>query len=185
MTEWKLIPSFPFYEVSDDGQVRRVAWPITHTGNKKTGVLNQQTCARFGYLSVHLWPLEGKRTRGLINRLVCEAFHGLAPSPYHHAAHWDGNVKNNTPGNLRWATPKENSDDKEWHGTVIRGELNGTAILTKDQIAFIRKEWLRLPRSSGGVKLAPFASDGLARRFGVHKKTIYQIATGSTWKHLP
>ena len=42
---------------------------------------------------------------------------GPAPSQKHHAAHRDGNSKNNTPENIYWATPKENIADQFRHGT--------------------------------------------------------------------
>jgi hypothetical protein len=51
-----------------------------------------------------------------LNRLVCLSWHGLPPTPQHHAAHWDGNHWNNNEQNLRWATPIENEYDKKRHG---------------------------------------------------------------------
>ena len=43
-----------------------------------------------------------------IHRLVCEAFHGPAPSKRSVVLHLDENALNNNPENLRWGTQKEN-----------------------------------------------------------------------------
>jgi hypothetical protein len=43
-----------------------------------------------------------------IHRLVCEAFHGLAPFNRAVVLHLDENALNNRPENLRWGTQKEN-----------------------------------------------------------------------------
>lgn len=41
-------------------------------------------------------------------RLVCEAFHGPAPSTDSVCMHLDENARNNAPTNLQWGTQKEN-----------------------------------------------------------------------------
>jgi len=43
-----------------------------------------------------------------VHRLVCEAFHGLAPDEKMVVIHKDENALNNRPSNLRWGTQKEN-----------------------------------------------------------------------------
>lgn len=53
-----------------------------------------------------------------VHRLVCSAFHG-PPSPEKpFVNHLDGVKQNNTPGNLEWCTPRENSDHAWDHGLV-------------------------------------------------------------------
>jgi hypothetical protein len=74
-----------------------------------------------GYLRLGLRHEDGTRENIAVHRMVCEAFHGPAPTLTHHAAHWDGNRKNNIPNNLRWATCSENHADKIRHGTTNRG----------------------------------------------------------------
>jgi hypothetical protein len=68
------------------------------------------------YLRVNMQHRDGRRRTAHLHRLVCEAYHGPAPSPIHHAAHWDGDKENNSASNLRWATPQENEADKVRHG---------------------------------------------------------------------
>lgn len=85
---WRVIPSHPRYEASDLGRIR----------NARTGhVLRPQWNTR-GYLKVHL----GRGTQALVQRLVCEAFHGPPELDTHHADHLDFNRTNNRPDNLRW-----------------------------------------------------------------------------------
>ena len=43
-----------------------------------------------------------------VHRIVCEAFHGLAPFKKAVVIHIDENSTNNRPENLRWGTQKEN-----------------------------------------------------------------------------
>ncbi|MBV8472924.1 MAG: HNH endonuclease, partial [Hyphomicrobiales bacterium] len=72
-----------------------------------------------------------------VARLLCIAFHGDPPTPKHHVAHDDGDPQNNTPKNVVWKTPKENSDDIERHGRRNKGQRNGQAKLTDAQAAMI------------------------------------------------
>jgi len=62
-----------------------------------------------GYLHVVLHK-DGKRKTVLIHRLICEAFHGPAPSEQHQVNHIDRCKTNNTPSNLEWVTAKGNTD---------------------------------------------------------------------------
>jgi DNA-binding XRE family transcriptional regulator len=57
---------------------------------------------------------------------------------------------------------------------MARGERNGSARLTADQVIEIRRL-----RAEEHISL-----EGLARRFGVAKGTIGFITTGKTWRHL-
>lgn len=41
-------------------------------------------------------------------RLICEAFHGLAPADKPVCMHMDENSRNNRPSNLQWGSQKEN-----------------------------------------------------------------------------
>ncbi len=116
--EWRVIPSFPDYEASSEGQIRRRT-------PKKNGapiwlLKPQKDMSPGGYVAwmVGLLPPRGKPSvRRPIARLICEAFHGPAPNSDQHAAHKDGNSSNNVPDNLYWATPRENIYDQMRHGT--------------------------------------------------------------------
>lgn len=159
---WKQIPSFPDYEASSVGIIRRISDMLT---------LSMHVNRR--YKTVRVKNSQGITTRG-IHRLVCEAFHGKRPSSIHQAAHWDGVRDNNTPDNLRWATPLENNRDKIRHGTnrggALPGEKNYKAKLTKDQA-------LEIFNFSGRRK-------DISAKYGVSLITISDIWRKKSWKHL-
>lgn len=86
---WKVIPSAPEYEASDLGRIR----------NARTGHVLSLLRHSDGYRMVHL----GRHRRNrLVHRLVCEAFHGPAPLPTHHADHLNFDRADNRAVNLRW-----------------------------------------------------------------------------------
>lgn len=109
------------------------------------------------------------KQRHQAHRYVCETIYGPAPSAEHHAAHLCGVKDCVNPRHIRWATPRENARDKEAHGTVNRGERNGAAKLTREQVCEIR----RLKGVERGIDLAA--------RFGVAKSTISMIHSGVNW----
>ncbi len=111
-----------------------------------------------------------KRRGYLLNRLVCEAFYGLPPSPKHHAAHNNGDSSDNRAENLRWATPKENMADKRRHGTHREGESVSFSKLTVRDIGYIRRL-----RADGWTTLE------LSEIFRVSGGTISSVLRGKSW----
>jgi hypothetical protein len=85
---WRTTTRHSGYEVSTLGRVRRI----------KTGRVLKPTPTDRGYLKVNL----GSRQRVYVHQIVCEAFHGLKPTPSSQVDHIDHDKANNTPGNLRW-----------------------------------------------------------------------------------
>ncbi len=180
---WKPLSEFPDYAVSNDGRVRRVV-PDKY-GRISGRDLRQVSQKAHRYLIVTLHR-EGKQTTRLVHRLVCEAFHGPAPSPSHHAAHWNGRPHENHENNLRWATPSENNCDKDRHGTlrkgvnhhsyynpgcIPRGEGHGCAKLTDAIVAKIRDD----PRSQSQI----------CREFGISQSLVSQVKARKIWRHVP
>ena len=95
----RYIRIFGKYEVSDHGNVR----------NSETGKILKPTEDRYGYLYVCLSELD-KNYYKKVHRLVAEAFvDNEEDKPC--VDHIDGNRKNNIYTNLRWVTPKENSNN--------------------------------------------------------------------------
>lgn len=103
MTEWRTIPSFLGYSVSDDGQVRG-----------RRGLLTQHIDACH-YFRLGLYR-DGKRINCRVHVLVAEAFLGPRPDGAV-VRHVDGDHRHNTIGNLVWGTPSENVRDSVEHGT--------------------------------------------------------------------
>lgn len=167
--EWRAIPGWPEYSVSEDGNVCRVMrGPGARPGHVLKPWLNRQT----QYLFVGLW--RDNRGRGIpVHRLVALAFLGQPPSEDHVVAHCDGSRDNNQPWNLRWATQKENVADTVLHGTHNRGARNGQAKLDDNAV----------------LRILGMAAQGIPRRelaqaFGVRRQAIDDIINGRRWKHV-
>lgn len=106
--EWRHVPGFPpFIEASSLGNVR---------GFRGTKRLYTLTFNGRYYL-VHV-----RGTQYRVNRLVCAAFYGPAPTQWMHAAHRNGVNKDNRSENLYWATPAENIRDTIRHGKFKRSQ---------------------------------------------------------------
>ena len=121
--EWRSIPGWPEYDVSEDGRVRRA---VGGKGARAGRILKQWRNPQNQYLYVQLW--RGNRRTGIpVHRLVAMAFLGRPPSERHVVAHDDGTRDVNQPWNLRWATQRENVGDTVRHGTHNRGSRNGQA----------------------------------------------------------
>ena len=109
------------------------------------------------------------------HREMCKLAHGHPPTDAHQAAHNCGKGHEGcvNPRHLRWATASENQMDRLAHGTSPRGNGNGKASLTADQVAAIRE------RLAAGASQAQ-----IAREHGVHLSTIHLIKTGRNWGWL-
>lgn len=107
---WKPVLGVTGCQVSSLGRIRN-----------KAGLIMRQHI-QHGYATVMLGSrIDGSRKRRGVHRMVCEAFHGAAPSDQHQAVHNDGDPAHNTPENLRWATRSENAQDSVTHGTRPMG----------------------------------------------------------------
>ncbi|MER2512418.1 MAG: HNH endonuclease [Nitrosomonas ureae] len=151
------------YDVSEYGRIR----------NKKTGKLIAPSVSLRGYASVSLYE-HGMRRTFRIQRLVAHAFLGPPPTEQHHVAHINGNRSENHYTNLRWATPKENAQDKKFHGTHPSGQQNGRAILKEKDVLAIRTA-----HALGNVTYA-----ALSRLYGVSADQIESIVKRKRWGHI-
>jgi hypothetical protein len=171
VSEWRVVPGFSRYKVSDEGQVRG-------RGGKS---LKAHLARR--YLVIKVWSDDGRRITKGVHQLVALAFLGPRPSQTHEVAHWDGTRTNNIVGNLRWATPMDNHLDQVRHGRFVlkpgasrgakKGNTNG-AILTREQVEDIRR------RYTG----AHGQCAELAIEFGISKSTLREVARGRKWKSV-
>jgi hypothetical protein len=178
---WKAVVGFSDYEVSSQGRVRR-SRPDRH-GRMSRAPLTP-ALGNHGYHVVSLHK-DARQVVRMVHRIVCEAFHGPAPSPVHQAAHGDGVRTNNLAANLRWATPAENNLDKHRHGTMRTGEAHhaianpacmprggnhGNAKLTDEAVASIRAD-------SRPQRV-------IAAEYGVAQSLISLIKNRKIWAHL-
>ncbi|WP_186095676.1 NUMOD4 domain-containing protein [Burkholderia gladioli] len=166
---WKSIPGWPEYDVSSLGRVRRAK--ASH-GAKVGRVLKAWIHKNSGYPCVTLYRNNIGRSIQ-IHRLLALAFLPESTADRYQVAHWDGKPANLDLGNLRWATPTENSRDRRRHGTDSFGARNPMARLTEEQVREIR--------------IAVKGGDGrriVAARFGIARQTVDDIVRGRRWGHI-
>ena len=108
----------------------------------------------------------------LVHRLVTEAFlPDFLEKPQ--VNHIDGDKQNNQLSNLEMVTVSENTLHAYKTGLNPKGENRGSAKLSNDDAIAIKRLLLK---GEKGISIA--------RKFGVVRKTIYDIKSGKTWKHI-
>ena len=98
---------------------------------------------------------------------------GEPPTPSHQAAHAPIICHNRAcvnPRHLRWATPQENAADRNADSTVARGERQGHAKLTAEDVLAIRR--------------ADETQEVLASRYEVDRATISAAQRRRNWAWL-
>ncbi len=166
--EWHPINEWRDYEVSNFGDVRRLTdGRRVRAGDDVAKWINSTT----GYPCVSLRK-SGATKHRTVHRLVADAFLSARPTRKHQVAHNDGSRTNNFYGNLRWATPSENQNDRKMHGTWVSGEAHPNSKLTWEEAGEIREERRANPQTT---------ISALSRKFGVSRKTIRLIIIGQSY----
>lgn len=112
MTEWRAIPDFPMYEVSEHGDLRRDGKHLraerVHGSGRKRFALSRGS----------------RHYRFKASQLVALAF--IGPSPFEGAVvcHNDGFEHNNHYKNLRWDSQLANVADAYKHSVMKRRNAN-------------------------------------------------------------
>jgi hypothetical protein len=169
MDDWKTIPSFPLYQASSEGRIRRDpdAPKVPNTVAVLAVVIGKNGYPVYRVRRFDYWEVVSGHT------LVCEAFHGPKPTPKHEVAHGDGVRANIAPSNLRWATRAENHADKKLHGTNRQGSGITWAKLDERTVADVKR---RLINKEAVLKIAA--------SYGVSEGAINGIRIGKNWKHV-
>jgi hypothetical protein len=125
--EWRPIPGYDGYEVSNLGRVRskkKYGWKILKgCGQRALKQLPNGDIVRAKKIStvtVMLRDKSGPR-RFQVHRLVLLAFRG-PPPPGKIGCHWDDVPTNNRLSNLRWDTYAANMADARRNGLMVRPE---------------------------------------------------------------
>lgn len=137
--EWRAVVGYEgIYEVSSMGRVRSIDRRVaTHRGSRITrGVVLKPQPGVGAYLQVSLKDASTNRTGAHpIHRLVARAFLGPRPSGLQ-VAHGNGIAHDNRSSNLRYATAKENYDDRLVHSGPPVGATPWA--LTDDEVREVR-----------------------------------------------
>lgn len=172
--EWRAIPGFAGYEVSNLGRVRSYRAHGGNRGGRMVAEPRMKTTRRHGngYLFVVLQADLGKARPQAVHTLVASAFLGPRPEGFQ-VAHADGDKMNARLDNLRYATPRENAQDKQRHGTTCRGESDGNSKLTASQVRQI------IAHCQAGQR-----QKDVAQLFGISQSQVSNIVRGASWSHL-
>jgi hypothetical protein len=174
--EWRAIPGFSDYEVSNLGRVR--SWRIK--GNTTKPVIEPRILRKYPsgfqqkYRSVKLYK-ENKGHTISVHRLVLETFIGPKPEGQE-TRHLNGISTDNRLDNLAYGTHTENMADQVLHGTAVSpsGEAHGMVKITEEQVLAIRQRYENKEATQRQ----------LAKEFGLHQTTISLIVRRKKWKHI-
>lgn len=110
----------------------------------------------------------------MAHRWMCERVYGPAPKEKPWVAHScaNGHLACVNPRHLRWASPKENGEDRLAHGNAPQGEGHHNSRLDRIQV-------LEIKRLKGAA-----SSREAAKRFGVTRGAVSAIWSGRTWAWL-
>ncbi len=154
------------HEISESGLVRK----ISGYGSAKPGPRSVYITPK-GYKEIVLYR-DGIPHSQRIQRAVAEAFIGPCPEGME-CAHIDGNPSNCHFTNLKWATHKENINDKVAHGTNLFGEKCIQSQIDNGDVVRIFEM-----RSQG------ISCHEIGKEFGLHPCYVRLILTGKRWAHL-
>lgn len=170
MEQWKPVPGFNGYEVSNLGNVR------SNKRGKPRTLKPGKSGTNGEYRSVYL-SRDNKVYPRLIHRLVLEVFVSPCPDGME-SRHFNGNASDNRLENLEWATHMDNMQDKVAHGTLNQNRASGnshaSARLNAGQVALIRLEY-----ATGTV-----TQQQLADAYGTSRANIGLIVNRKNWKKV-
>ena len=125
-----------------------------------------------GYATVSLSAFPAGRVKTVfIHRLVAQAF---IPNPNNkpYVNHKDGNKQNNCVDNLEWVTTEENNRHARENGLLASGTRHGKAVLTEEQVRYIREN----PDKLKVKELCEF--------LGVSRSTVEKCKFGLSYKKM-
>ena len=165
--EWRDVEGYEgLYQVSNMGRIRSLRYGRTYI------VKNQHNDRGYCYISLHK---NGKGKHYFVHILVAKAFIAN-PEGKKQVNHIDANKSNNCVENLEWVTQEENLQHAYKNGLIKIGSSHHCSQLTEEQVRYIRQNYTPYDKE--------FGRDALAKKFGVRKKVIYNVAHNITYKHV-
>jgi len=126
----------------------------------------------YGYIVFGLLKTNGRQISVGVHILLAHAFISKRPEGLY-VCHNDGNKLNNNLSNLRYDTPKSNTQDRFAHGTMLFGEECPNSRLKESQIIDIFR-----------YKKSGMTHKETAAILNVSKHTIYLILKRKIWGHV-
>lgn len=161
-----------YYQVSNLGRV----YGVPRKGKPGGGFPKIYIRKQCGYPWVSLCTPHYGVKKKAVHVLVARAFLGPRPEGYD-VSHEDGVKTNSRLSNLKYRSHRDNMLMMRVHGTDLRGEKIGKAVLTEAEVREIKgRTPVMFDRKLGYA--------AIANEFGVHKATIRAIFTDRTWAHV-
>lgn len=157
---WKPIPDLP-HDASSLGEIR-----IRKTGR----ILKPFKSGSYGYLHVNIYRDRWSRVF-TVHELVARAFYGLRKRGID-VDHVDGDSQNNRASNLEYVSHLENMRRSK---NVKYGEDHHGTFITAADVREIRRM-----EAAGEITDLRI----LIKRYGLERKTLYNIRKRITWKHV-
>lgn len=169
MSDWRPVPGYiGLYEVSDEGQVRRVS----SKRGVAAGRLMRPGSLPAGYQLLPLRDHCGCRRSHLVHRLVMAAFVGPCPDG-HEVNHKDLNKRNNWVTNLEYVTRLANVRHAWDHGASGAGDKSPNHKLTAETVREVRR-----------MLAAGATQSAVASHYGVSRATIRFVMTRRNWSSV-
>lgn len=172
--EWRTVPSYPLYKVSNKGRVIRKGMPNARFKKHKEDTLLRNSISPEGYLRCGVRDSSGKFFTVYVHRLVAEAFIGNIPNKYT-VNHIDCDKTNNNVSNLEIVSYSDNIIHAFNNGLMVRPKGSAHPHSKLDETGVL---WIRHWISAG------FSRKDIAKSFCVSTRTIGDINVGKTWGHL-
>ncbi len=173
MTTWKPVVGFErYYEVSDEGKIRRIAPAI----GAKVGRIRKATPLKGrGYMMLWLMGDKGQKKFMRVATIVCEAFHGKRPDGMQ-VNHKNGIHDDDRADNLEWMTPSQNTRHRfEVLGQHnLRGQDHPNSKLTEYQVQLIRT-----------LDQKGCVASAISKQIGISIQVVKSITANINWKWLP
>lgn len=167
--QWKIIPTFDCYEVSEVGQVRRCRKGIR---GGLIGKVMKPYIRTDGY-AMYILRKDNKSYHKKSHQLVAETF--IGPKPFFKAevCHRDGSRNNDHYLNLRWGSNLDNKRGMIGHGTSIHGEKHHNAKISEKDVMRIKELF-----KNGMLQKE------ISKQFGIRQQQISRIIAGKRWARL-